>query len=277
MAFAGSDIYGVFSGGYNATTGKIQWGTAPESGSNPSCWATGGANCRPMAFAACGGKLYVTNYDAIFVRTDGTNPSWAMYYVYSGPPLANPAQNSGFRGLTCVPNLYGSGSMLIAGLEGPGDIYDIPLNGSQPTVELHMSNYLSTQLSAWVGYVISAYNNMTVYPQSGSTSCPDLLIGLLINAQQYPNAYQGNYPSASYLVRHCNGAYDKLYNIVAPSITPAPPLLATRTLAVSQFPGDPAGTLYAGGYDSHNTSTHNSAWIYQGIPTNPQGQVAQGH
>ena len=45
-----------------------------------------------------------------------------------------------------MPKLNGSGSMLIAALEGPGDIYDIPLDGSQPTIELHMSNYLATQL-----------------------------------------------------------------------------------------------------------------------------------
>ena len=61
----------------------------------------------------------------------------------------------------------------------------IPLDGSQPTIELNMGNYLGTQLGTLVGYVISAYNNMIVYPQSGSTSCPDLLIGLSIAAANY--------------------------------------------------------------------------------------------
>jgi hypothetical protein len=121
-----------------------------------------------------------------------------------------------------VPNLNGAGSMLITGLEGPGDIYDIPLDGFQPTIELNMSNYIATQLGTWTGYVISAYNNMIVYPQSGSTSCPDLLIGLLVYTGQSVNTYQGNYPTASYLARHCNGAYDNIYSIVDPSITPAP-------------------------------------------------------
>ena len=100
-----------------------------------------------MSFAACGGKLYASIYDAIVVRTDGTNPSWQIFYRYSGPAL--PSTSSGFRGLTCVPNLNGAGSMLIAALEGPGDIYDIPLDGSQPTIELHTSNYLATQLGTW--------------------------------------------------------------------------------------------------------------------------------
>ncbi len=80
-----------------------------------------------------------------------------------------------------MPNLNGVGSMLIAALEGYSpDVYDIPLDGSQPTIELHTANYLATQLGTWVGYGIAAYNNMIVYPQSGSTSCPDLLIGLSV-------------------------------------------------------------------------------------------------
>ena len=199
------------------------------------------------------------------VRTDGTNPSWQTFYQYSGPAL--PSQSSGFRGLTCVPNLNGAGSMLIAALESNSiDIYDIPLDGSQPTIELYTSNYLATQLGAWVGYGIAAYNNMIVYPQSGAPSCPDLLIGLsVVVTAQYVNAYEGWYPTALYLVRHCNGAYG-LQTIIDPSVVPAPPLIATRALAVSQFSGDPAGTLYAGGFDAHNLSAHNTDWVYRGIP-----------
>jgi hypothetical protein len=264
MAFAGSDPYGIFSGAFNAATGVIQWGAAAEAGSVP---ANGG---RVMSFAACGGKLYASIYDAIVVRTDGTNPSWQTVYQYSGPAL--PSQSSGFRGLTCVPNLYGAGSMLIASLEGDSpDIYDIPLNGSPPTVELHTANYLASQLGAWVGYGIAAYNNMIVYPYSGTPSCPDLLIGLSIVPTNYANAYENWYPTASYLVRHCNGTYDDVYSIVDPTITPAPPLLATRALVVSQFPGDPAGTLYAGGFDAHSLPAQNTDWIYRGVP---QSQVA---
>ncbi len=154
--------------------------------------------------------------------------------------------------------------MLIAGLEGPGDIYDIPLDGSQPTIELHMSNYLSTQLGTWTDYVISAYNNMIVYPQSGSKSCPDLLIGLSIVTMNYPNAYENYYPTPSFLVRHCNGSYD--FQTIVPRITPAPSPIATRALVVSQFPGVPAGTIYAGGFDAHSLPAHNTDWIYRGVP-----------
>jgi hypothetical protein len=218
MAFAGSKPYGIFSGAFNSATHLIQWGAAAEAGSvNP----TAGGD-RVMSFAACGGKLYASIYDAILVRTDGANPSWRTFYQYSGPAL-NPA-SSGFRGLTCVLNLNGAGSMLIASLEGDSpDIYDIPLNGSPPTIELHTANYLASQLGTWVGYGIAAYNNMIVYPKSGTPTCPDLLIGLSIVATNSANAYENYYPTATYLVRHCNGTYDDVYSIVDPTIVPAPP------------------------------------------------------
>ena len=215
-----------------------------------------------MSFAACGGKLYASIYDAIVVRADGVNPSWQIFYQYSGPALNS--ASSGFRGLTCVPNLNGAGSMLIAALEGPGDIYDIPLDGSQPTIELHTANFIASQLGIWVGYDIAAYNNMPVYPQSGTKSCPDLLIGLSVAAWNYPQDYEGYYPNASFMIRHCNGSYG--FRTIDPSITPAPSPIATRALAVSQFPGDPAGTLYAGGYDAHHQPAHNTDWIYRGVP-----------
>ena len=217
-----------------------------------------------MSFAACGGKLYASIYDAIVVRTDGANPSWQTFYQYSGPALSS--FSSGFRGLTCVPNLNGSGSMLIAAWRATRLIStNIPLDGSQPSIELHTANYLATRLGTWVGYGIAAYNDMIVYPQSGSTSCPDLLISLSVVTAQYVNAYENYYPTPSFLVRHCNGVYG-LRTIVAPSITPAPSPIATRALAVSQFSGDPAGTLYAGGFDAHDLPAHNTDWLYRGIP-----------
>jgi hypothetical protein len=261
MAFAGSKPYGIFSGAFDSASKSIAWGATAEAG---SAVATTGAD-RVMSFAACGGKLYASLYDAILVRTDGANPSWQTLYQYSGPAL--PAPSSGFRGLTCVPNLNGAGSMLISALEGPGDIYDIPLDGSQVTIELHTSNYIGSQLANWVDYNITAYNNMTLYPESGSTSCPDLIIGLgVIYTPNYANDYEGIHPSALYLVRHCNGAYTSLSPIAVPGLSPSLPLLSARSIVVSQFSSDPAGTLYAGGYDAHDDPAHNTDWIYRGVP-----------
>jgi hypothetical protein len=261
MAFAGSDLYGIFSGAFNSASGGVQWGTASEAGA--ILCSGSNVNCRTMSFAACGGKLYALNYTAIEVRTDGPNPSWRLYYQYPGS-YTNP-NASGFRGLTCVPKLTGAGSMLIAALEGPGDIYDIPLDGSQPTIELHTTNFLATLLGYWTAYAIAAYNNMVVYPHSGSTSCPDLLIGVgVVSTAHYANDYQGYYPTPTFLIRHCNGFYG--FRTIDPSITPAPWPISTRALAVSEFSGDPAGTIYGAGYDAHNMPAHNTDWIYKGIP-----------
>jgi hypothetical protein len=266
MAFAGSDPFGIFSGGFDSASNAVAWSATAEAG---TVGVTTGGD-RVMSFAACGGKLYASMYDAILVRTDGANPSWRIFYQYSGPAL--PSESSGFRGLTCVPNLNGPGSMLIAALEGYSpDIYDIPLDGSQPTIELYTANYIASRLGTWVGYGIAAYNNMIVYPQSGSTSCPDLLIGFgVLGTGNNANAYEGLYPTASFIVRHCDGAYGNLRAIVDPSITPSPPLLSTRTLVVSQFSGDPPGTLYGGGYDAHQDPAHNTDWIYRGVPQTGQ-------
>jgi hypothetical protein len=145
---------------------------------------------------------------------------------------------------------------------------------SEPSIELHTANYVATRLGTWVGYGIAAYNNMVAYPQSGSATCTDLLIGLSIVAPNYANAYENYYPIPSFLVRHCNGSYD-FQTIVPPSMMPTPSPIATRALAVSQFPGDPAGTIYAGGFDAHNLAAHNTGWIYKGTPKNALGPLAQ--
>jgi hypothetical protein len=157
--------------------------------------------------------------------------------------------------------------MLIAALESnSADIYEFPLDGSQPSIELHTSNYLASLLGTWVGYGIGAYNNMIVYPQSGTRNCPDLLIGFgLVWAGGYPGAYQGYYPNGMFLIRHCNGIYG-FRAIADPNIKPPPSIISTRALAASQFSGDPAGTLYGGGYDAHNQPAHNTDWLYRGIP-----------
>ena len=76
---------------------------------------------RVMSMTACGGKLYATMWTSILVRTDGTSPSWQMFYQYSGPAIHS--ASSGFRGLTCVPNLYGPGSMLIVSLQSDPNPY----------------------------------------------------------------------------------------------------------------------------------------------------------
>ena len=259
MAFAGIDVFGIASGAFNSSTNTIQWGANPEAGT-PALMQEDNGNARVMSFAQCNGKLYATIYDNVVVRTDGPNPSWNVLSTYSGPPLL-PA-SSGYRGLTCVnvPGQPPGDMMLIAATEGNGDIYEIPLDGSPATLELNTANFIASNLGASAGYVVTAYNNMTVYPQSGTATCPDLLIGV-------------GYPSTM-LIRHCNGTYD-FQSIYDTNLSPVPAVLSPRSIVPSQFAGDPPGTLYAGGYDCHGQPAHNTAWIYKGMPTNPLGKVAK--
>jgi hypothetical protein len=49
-------------------------------------------------------------------------------------------------------------------------------------------------------------------------------------------------------------------------IEPEPQLVSVRTLAVTPFPSDPPGTVYAGGFDANNNAVHNTAWLYKGVP-----------
>jgi hypothetical protein len=294
MAFAGGDFYGVVSGAYVAgATSAIQWNPAPPSTTyetnsdtlaqaanvNPNGYSNGG---RYMSFATCGGKLYASLFNTIVVRKDGSSPSWSTYYTPAATGSAYyinlPVASSGFRGLTCVPDPVGMTYHLIAALEGPGDIYAFDLLGDPPTIELHTSNFLSSvgRLATWASDSIGAYNTMTPIPGTGASAHPDILIGLgLVNVPStYPGAINnqiGGYylPSGSFLVRHANGSYD--YQIVDPTLalstcsTTICPVSA-RTIVPSGFSGDSLSTIYVGGYDGHNESTHDSGWLYRGVP-----------
>jgi hypothetical protein len=264
MAFAGGGANGIFSGGYNQATGRVQWGASAEAGSNPACWKPGPHTCRTMSFAFCSGKLYATYYDSIMVRTDGANPSWTTIYKYPGS-YPNP-QASGYRGLSCVLNLYGSGFMLLAALEG-GNIYSIQLDGSNPRTDLYTSNFISSQLGVRAGeYTIGAYNNMPEYPPAFTSTTGALLVGegLVYVPINYSGAWNQYLRYGSLMVRYSNGAY-AAYQEANANLAQTPWPIATRAIAVSQFPGDPPGTIYTGGYDAHFQPAHNSDWVYRGV------------
>jgi hypothetical protein len=269
MVLAGTGPFGVFSGAYESIWGSVIWNTIPEPGSYDdtlSDTATRDEN-RVMSFTTCASRLYASNYNTVMVRNDGPTPSWQTIYQ---SPTTLPAVSSGFRGLTCVPNTSGPGDMLITALEDdPLQIYAIQLAPSYSgAVEFDVSDFLTSSLGTQVGYGIGAYNDMLADPYStGPDGCPDRLIGLLATAPNFTGAYGIAYPSAMFLVRHCDATYE-LRVIADPRISPAPPLLATRTMVVSQFPGDPPGTVYAGGFDTsfHLPYDYNTDWIYRGIP-----------
>ena len=51
-----------------------------------------------MAMAACNGRPYATIYDALMVRTDGAEPSWAIAYELPSN-FGLESGSSGWRGL----------------------------------------------------------------------------------------------------------------------------------------------------------------------------------
>ena len=216
MAFAGSDPYGIYSGGFNSTTNAIQWGATAEAGSANVTTATA---YRVMSFAACGGKLYASIYDAIVVRTDGANPSWRCSTGLTRAPLFLPPAVD-FEASPACPISMARARCSLRGWRAQATSMIFLSTGLNRPSSLIWPTISEPSWAPWFRTSLAAYNNMPVYPQSGSTSCPDLLIGLGIMAPNYASDYEGYYPTPTFLVRHCNGAYD--FQTIDPSITPAP-------------------------------------------------------
>ncbi len=268
MAFTGA--YSIFPGVYDAATKSILWNKIPEAGTVNITYGTG--HERVMNMVECDGSLYATEYTTVVRRIDGATPYWSKIYEVTPTPSYQATAGSGFRGLSCVPNTHGGGNMLITfwegnGAAGPPDsevlVYDIPtsLDSFKPVVETNLS--LTITGSNNYGGIV-AYNNTIVYPYSGSAGCPDIIAG----TQMYSKLTK---TTLNYLVRHCNATYN-VYAIPDPN-----PLRAIRTMVVSKFPGDPVGTLYAGGYDADNAPAHNTNWVYRGLPPyTPAGIVFAG-
>ena len=257
MAFAGA--YAIFSGAYDAASHNVLWDKHPEAGTVGVTLGKG--HERVMNMVECDGSLYATDYTTVLRRIDGNTPYWKIIYEVAPTPAYQATAGSGFRGLSCVPNTHGAGNMLIAFWEGNGGAappqsevraYDIPTNKDFFTAVVEKDLSLTFAGSDNSGGIV-AYNNTIVYPYSGSTGCPDIIAGTQLWSTQTKT-------TLNYLVRHCDGSY----NIYA--IPDSNPLRAIRSIVVSQFPGDPVGTLYAGGYDADDRPAHNTNWVSRGLP-----------
>lgn len=141
-----------------------------------------------MSLAECDDKIYATQNDAIFERSDGEAPAWSKIFVTN--IKSSYSVLSGLRGLTCIPNPPGHGeSLLVAVEDAPARIYRIDLSARdagrpKDTLELDVSSFLSDALGTKATYAFVAYNNMTKYP-AGARGCPSLLVGLWAST---PNA-----------------------------------------------------------------------------------------
>jgi hypothetical protein len=268
QVFAGNDRFGVYSGTYDAAApGQIRWSTTPELDmagiSAPSF--PGLSLSRVSSFAECNGVLYAAVGQQIYRRRDGVSPRWELLYTN---PLPGRSE-TGLRGLTAIPAPSGTGQSLLVAVEGTAArIIRIDPSSGQETTELDIQAFLDKAWQTKVGYVIAAYNDMTVLHVQGDT---EVLIGIeafLPAASPTPVGHvraDGLDGGGWYLMRQGDGRYD-LRKIGSRHPVTGAPLVATRTIAVSPFAQEP-DTIYFGGFDANKQPAHNTAWIFRADTT----------
>jgi hypothetical protein len=135
-----------------------------------------------------------------------------------------------------------------------------PSTGRDET-ELDLQVFVGRSWGTTVGYLISAYNDMTVLPDG------TVLIGLeafLPAKSPVPAGHarvDGLDGGGWYLVRRGEGRYD-LRRIGNVHPLTGRPLIATRTIAPSPFSQAP-DLLYFGGFDANKLPAHDTAWIFR--------------
>jgi hypothetical protein len=263
MVFAGEMPRGIFAGAYDpAAVGQIRWETTAELDASSVSTAFLGlaGRLRVSSFAEANGRLYAAVGHQVFERIDGPTPRWRL--VYSNPRPGH--SETGLRGLTAVPARAG-GEALLAAVEGnvPRIVRISPGDGGEVT-ELAFDDFLARQWGMRPAYVIAAYNDMTRVhdPVRGDA----LLIGLMAFIPRTTPIAAGHgvvdagYGQADsgawYLVRWPDGRYD-LHQVVAST---GHPLLGTRSMIASPFPGEQSAVYFAG-YDAIKAPAHNTAWI----------------
>jgi hypothetical protein len=258
LVFAGDTPRGIFSGGYDAAApGHIRWSAVPELDASTVSTAFSGlaGRLRVSSFAEANGRLYAAIGQQIYERVDGPIPQWRLIYTNPRPGHSE----TGLRGLTAIPGGAG-GEALLAAVEGNAArlVRVDPATGGEAT-ELDLADFLAQAWGMRVNYTIAAYNDMT---KAGGA----VLLGLMAFVPRNAAVSAGHSvvdvgygqveSGAWYLVRHPDGHYD-LHRVVAAFNQP---LVATRTIRVSPFPGE-ADAVYFGGYDANKAPAHNTAWI----------------
>jgi hypothetical protein len=266
IIFAGA-ANAIFTGTYVQSEKRIVWNSKPEW--QGEFFGKPGPLGRVSSFAECNGKLYAAVFGGIYERLDGPSPTWKKVFAIA----IRSTHVTGLRGLTSIRDPSGGGEFLLAGVEdNPALIYriDPPVGDDagdyRGSLELNVSQFLTQALGTKATYAGIAYNDTTAYPDPDGR-CSRLLIGLEVITPGAPGTFGPKHfsPNAYYLVRNCNGGY-ALREIEDKQIDPKPELVAVRALALSPFATDPAGTIYAGGFDTNDVEVHNTAWLYKGIP-----------
>ncbi|MBI5527006.1 MAG: hypothetical protein HY897_11780 [Deltaproteobacteria bacterium] len=254
----------IYSGVYDASApGTIRWEADPEPWTDAP-----GPDDRVTSFAVTGGSLYATVCGKIYVRTDGTVPTWTMIFSHPDDDCPAGPGETGFRGLTPIPG-GAAGDKLIMGLEGSTSQIGTldPTAGNGVDLELDVISFLKDAWSrSWVGYTIVAYNDFApvTLPSGRLVHLAGLEARIAANTDD-PGSWYGWDKGAWFLVRLADGNYE-LHEIADPTITPKPTLVATRTMIRSPFAGEENVVVYAGGFDCNGVIgvNHETAWIYRG-------------
>jgi hypothetical protein len=259
LVFAGQMPHGIFAGHYDATLpGRIRWAAVPELAASSVSTAFSGltGRLRVSSFAETNGRLYAAVGQQIFERVDGATPRWRLVYTNPRPGRSE----SGLRGLTAAE----SGALLAAVEGNAARIVRIDPRSGAETTELELAAFLARQWSMRANYIIAAYNDMTTasLPRGGNA----ILLGLEAFVPRTASVPGGHSVvdvgygqvkgGAWYLVRWPDRRYD-LHQIVAPVLHP---LVSTRSICCSPFPGD-RDAIYFAGYDANKAPAHNTAWI----------------
>jgi arylsulfatase A-like enzyme len=263
-------------GGYNATTGLIDWEAAtPELSGSERMLSAG--ECNGVLYACIGSNgVEGDNIGGIFWRKDGPSPQWNFVYEWKDTGTQNPD----VRGFTAVPHPKGFGyDVALVTLEAYGKVFCIdpiggdPRNGHSVTEELNIQTFLGDEWNsgASIGFpTLSAYNDMPelIHPGNGK---PVNFIGVAV---KHPLGYgtpEGN--STYYLLRHRDARYEwgKVFDPAFPLPNNGPGengLRATRATCLSPFPEDGGRVLYFSGFDAASQTGpvwHNTAWIYRAV------------
>jgi len=253
---------GILSGAYNAATHTIEWDAKPEH-------PTGGEvfPARPLGIAQANGRLYFSVGGRLFVRSNGTYPTWSQAYTVSTEGVNT--ELGGIRGLSTIDNPNGAGESLVFVWtprgRSPGQIKRLDgseLKEADETSLRELYNRYTPHKGTTSTGSLGGYNrfvpvtdprtgktvHLVGYEQTINTPDPSLawhryykgaLYGIRLDAQTYSN-------------QSVNGKWD-------PS---KPVLVAPRAFALSPFPGE-KGTVYIGGHDANFHESTDMAWIFK--------------
>ncbi len=270
--FGGSKGF-IARGAYDpAAPGRLRWSAEPE------LTGTGRVMCMAEAdgvlYAACGIKSDQQDSGGLFRRIDGPRPRWELVYRWPYFLVEDKDESEILRGLTAVPDPSGGDHEVLLGTcTFPGVVYRIDPTKEGPDLAVREFDIRTYFTQTWhaprrSGPCLSAYNRLVpaTDPETGEK------VHLIPVWAQHPAGRDTELGSSAwYLVRHGDGTYahGRIFDPKHPAPNPGRGLTATRTIEVSPFPEDKGRVIYCGGFDCASRDSHNTSWIYRGVPADP--------